>query len=182
MKLIGESLLEYQNEKGLSQKKLAELIGISSANLCRYQKGTREPSEEELKRICDALDFDYSEYSNIIIKEKKKGVSKNVKTFVGILSLALIIIFFLLFGSFKKVDEGICDIWEDEKVYGIDVVSPPVPVSAFENLYSKISVIKLKNKLKNRDVSYVCFSFFSSLEEIKSGEYESRILISLFKE
>lgn len=48
---------EYREEKGMSAKKLANLVGISTGYLCHLEKGTRNnPSMEIMKKISFELD------------------------------------------------------------------------------------------------------------------------------
>lgn len=48
---------EYREEKGMSAKELAKLVGISTGYLCHLEKGTRNnPSMEIMKKISFELD------------------------------------------------------------------------------------------------------------------------------
>ena len=46
-------LKTLRNEKHLSQKKLAEQLGVSQQAICKYEKGLAEPDISMLKRISD---------------------------------------------------------------------------------------------------------------------------------
>lgn len=48
-------LRELRTEKGISQKKLADLAGISQASIFYWEKGTRKPKLEQLYRVASAL-------------------------------------------------------------------------------------------------------------------------------
>ncbi|HEX7139744.1 MAG TPA: helix-turn-helix transcriptional regulator [Vicinamibacterales bacterium] len=48
---IGERIRLYREQHGLSQKLMAEQIGITPSQLCRYEKGTEIPSTPILARI-----------------------------------------------------------------------------------------------------------------------------------
>lgn len=47
-------------ERGLSQKAVAELLGISPARICEYLSGKTEPTLQIAREICRKLDIDPS--------------------------------------------------------------------------------------------------------------------------
>lgn len=53
---IMRALLDARIQAGLTQSQLAEKSGISQADICRLEKGTRNPSLALLKRLAEALD------------------------------------------------------------------------------------------------------------------------------
>lgn len=55
----GEKIVEARKKKGLSQKALAEKLGISAPALLQWEKGLRTPTVKTLKKIADALDVSY---------------------------------------------------------------------------------------------------------------------------
>ena len=52
---IGEKVKTARREKGISQKKLAALIGLSELTVIRLEKGQREPRPSELEKIAEVL-------------------------------------------------------------------------------------------------------------------------------
>ena len=50
-------LAEIRKEKGVSQKFLADYLGISPGNLCEWEKGRIEPSIDFLNKIADFFDI-----------------------------------------------------------------------------------------------------------------------------
>ena len=52
---------EYRKLKGISQKDLAEKLGISAGNLCEWEKGRIEPSINALIKISELLDISVDE-------------------------------------------------------------------------------------------------------------------------
>ena len=44
-------MIKVRKEKGLTQKQLSELTGISQADISRIENGTRNPSLEMIKRL-----------------------------------------------------------------------------------------------------------------------------------
>lgn len=57
---IAETIRAERAAKGLSQKQLAEAIGISQQGLLRYEKGQRDISTADLMRIAAALGMSFS--------------------------------------------------------------------------------------------------------------------------
>jgi transcriptional regulator with XRE-family HTH domain len=53
--LFSERLRSLRNSKGLSQKVLAEAMGITEAGYQNYEVGRRLPTFEKLLAICNAL-------------------------------------------------------------------------------------------------------------------------------
>ena len=45
-------LMELRNEKGISQKKLAELMGVAQTTVSAWERGTREPDFETVIKLC----------------------------------------------------------------------------------------------------------------------------------
>jgi transcriptional regulator with XRE-family HTH domain len=54
-KLFSDRLRSLRNSKGLSQKVLAEAMGITEAGYQNYEVGRRLPTFEKLLAICNAL-------------------------------------------------------------------------------------------------------------------------------
>lgn len=51
MTSLGKRLIKLRKKKNLSQKDAAELIGISNANLSRYEKEERTPNQEMITNL-----------------------------------------------------------------------------------------------------------------------------------
>lgn len=56
MSSLGDRLIQLRNSKNLKQNQAAELIGISSVNLSRYEQGKRKPNRETLYLLADFYD------------------------------------------------------------------------------------------------------------------------------
>ena len=52
---LNENIREILRERKLTQKQLAENLGISECSMSRYLKGTRIPVEKDAKKIADYL-------------------------------------------------------------------------------------------------------------------------------
>lgn len=55
-------LIEYRQKKGLSQEKLAELVGITQQAYSQYENGGRRPSVETAKKIAEILEFEWTKF------------------------------------------------------------------------------------------------------------------------
>ncbi|MDU2131067.1 MAG: helix-turn-helix transcriptional regulator [Finegoldia magna] len=54
--MLNENIKRIREEKGMTQKQLADKVGISGAFMSLIEKGTNNPSEENLQKIANALD------------------------------------------------------------------------------------------------------------------------------
>ena len=52
---IGEAIKKARNKAGLTQKQLANKLGVSFTLVSQYERGTRNPKPETLDRIATAL-------------------------------------------------------------------------------------------------------------------------------
>lgn len=52
---IGTQLKKLRTEKGITQKKMAEIIGIPYSTYSNYENNNREPNAQQIKKIADAL-------------------------------------------------------------------------------------------------------------------------------
>lgn len=55
MEGLGERIIRLRKEKGFSQTELANLVGVSYAQIGRYETKGAQPAAEVLKKIADAL-------------------------------------------------------------------------------------------------------------------------------
>lgn len=54
---IGEKIRKFRTEKGLSQKELAKMAGLSEPAIRNYELGNRTPSDKQIDAIAGALDI-----------------------------------------------------------------------------------------------------------------------------
>lgn len=52
---IINAMIKVRKEKGLTQKQLSELTGISQSDISRIENGTRNPSLEMIKRLATGI-------------------------------------------------------------------------------------------------------------------------------
>lgn len=55
MSNIGDLIKEKRTEKNISQRKLAELCGMSYSHICRLEKGENNPTFDTITKISNAL-------------------------------------------------------------------------------------------------------------------------------
>lgn len=53
---LGQRLKELREEKGLSQKQLAEKTGLSSSSIARWELGQSEPTVSSVSVLCDLFE------------------------------------------------------------------------------------------------------------------------------
>lgn len=53
---IGEKIKTLRLDKGLSQKQLGQLMGVSQQMIAQYEKGAREPKLSTLEKFADSLE------------------------------------------------------------------------------------------------------------------------------
>lgn len=58
---IGENLAFYRRKKGLTQKQIAESVGLSITFISQIENGLSKPSDENLKKIAQTLDISVNE-------------------------------------------------------------------------------------------------------------------------
>ena len=56
MKIFQVRLKEQRKLYGMTQREMAEKLGISQPSYIRYEQGTAEPSQENLVKIADIFD------------------------------------------------------------------------------------------------------------------------------
>jgi transcriptional regulator with XRE-family HTH domain len=70
---IKESLRKHRIEKGLGQEQLGYLLGVSAAMISQWERGERNPKNETLQKIADALEVSLSDLlRQTIPKEENK--------------------------------------------------------------------------------------------------------------
>ena len=52
---LEENLKQARKAAGLTQKELAEQIGVYAKDICRWETGERTPSIESFAKLCKAL-------------------------------------------------------------------------------------------------------------------------------
>ncbi len=55
---VADKVAEQRQDRGLSQRELAELVGTTQSAIARLERGGRPPRIDTLLRIADALECD----------------------------------------------------------------------------------------------------------------------------
>lgn len=84
-KALGQRIKELRRRKGISQEKLAELVGLEPPSICYIETGRNYPTLQNLEKIVDALgvtysnvfNFDQYQYSDDLIFEINKILKEN---------------------------------------------------------------------------------------------------------
>lgn len=53
---IGERIRRYRNDVDMTQRELAEEVGLTESAIRNYERDIRTPSDEQIERIAEALD------------------------------------------------------------------------------------------------------------------------------
>ncbi len=96
---IGRRIRKYREELGISQKQLAEKIGVSNGRVSNWEQGLNRPDADMLAGLCEALnvspslllglklsedELDDMEWKIIRAYRKKRDLQKAVKILLGI--------------------------------------------------------------------------------------------------
>ena len=70
---VGNKIKEYRELNKMTQKDIAEILGVEPATICKYEAGIIEPSIESLKKLAETFNVTVDE---LIKDEEKFDVSK----------------------------------------------------------------------------------------------------------
>lgn len=76
--MVGKRLKEIRMQRGLSQQKLGDMIGVTKVSICGYENGTRVPTIDNLVKLADSLnttiDYLLGRDVNVINEENKSYI------------------------------------------------------------------------------------------------------------
>jgi len=75
---IGIRIRDFRESKGLTQKEVAEIVGVQDAVISNWETGRNRPNVDVLKKLCTALNTSADELIGIKRKENK-GLSNEAK-------------------------------------------------------------------------------------------------------
>ena len=70
---FGEKIVHFRGKKKITQKALAEILGITPTRLNYWEKDKREPDVEMIKKLADALEVSANVLIGIDEEETKKA-------------------------------------------------------------------------------------------------------------
>lgn len=98
---ISEKIKVLRIEKGWSQKKLAEMLNVSSQAISNWERGQSSPDISNIIQLSDLFDMTLDELIKEDINFKEELIHKNLEKKISIvLSSIILIIFIGIFGYF----------------------------------------------------------------------------------
>ena len=70
--MLGEKIKLYRENKNMAQCEIADILGVKSATISKYEAGTLEPNIESLKKLAELFEVSIDE----LIKEDDFDISK----------------------------------------------------------------------------------------------------------
>ena len=70
--MLGDKLKKYREAKNITQSEIAEILGVSSATVSKYESGTLEPNIETIKKLSELFEFSIDE----LLKDDTFDISK----------------------------------------------------------------------------------------------------------
>ena len=96
VKFLGENLLQFRKEKGLSQEELANKIGVSRQAVYKWETTSKMPDIENLILLCKEFDKnieDFVEGADLLAGKKEKSSVEKKINFKKFILVFLFIIF-----------------------------------------------------------------------------------------
>jgi methanogenic corrinoid protein MtbC1 len=130
MNNTGKNIKHLRTQKGLNQKELGIVLGVSQTSIAHYERGTREPNIETLKRLSNLFTISIDEITGnsvLHVKDKINDVlelneelieallHKDDKTFIELFQNTIIGSFsidFIIEEIIQKILYKVGDLWE----------------------------------------------------------------------
>lgn len=68
---IGSRIRKYREERGFSQKELAEMLGVSNSRVSNWEQGINRPDANILAELCRALKVSPSDLLAVYLSEEE---------------------------------------------------------------------------------------------------------------
>lgn len=62
--MLGEKIKSYRESKNITQNEIADILGVKSATVSKYESGTLEPNIESLKKLAEIFEVSVDELLN----------------------------------------------------------------------------------------------------------------------
>lgn len=102
---LGEKIVYYRDKRGLTQKALAERMGITPTRLNYWEKDKREPDVKMLNLLCKTLEIDPKALLSDEETEKAPEPSEDSTRAISVEALEEM----LIQGGFIRPDEDLSD-------------------------------------------------------------------------
>lgn len=118
----GKFIAELRKERGLTQKQLAEKLGISDKTISKWERGNGMPEVSLMMPLCEALEISVNEllsgerltaeqYSgkaeeNMMVLIRERGQKESVGILFLWLGIAAVILFLYLMGTALQAEPG----------------------------------------------------------------------------
>lgn len=102
---LGEKIVYYRDKRGLTQKALAERMGITPTRLNYWEKDKREPDVKMLNLLCKTLEIDPKALLSDEEKEKAPAPSEDSTRAISVEALEAM----LIQGGFIRPGEDLSD-------------------------------------------------------------------------
>lgn len=84
---IGSRIKERREQLGMTQKQLADKLGVTKSAICNYENGTSKPKEDVLLNVFKVLSVDpnyiYQDSVNITASPRKEAIMNNIRLFLN---------------------------------------------------------------------------------------------------
>ena len=77
LQYIRQKIIESIKNSELSQTELAKRLGVNSATISHYVRGTKMPALDTFANLCIVLDLDANDILGVSITEYKKSANKD---------------------------------------------------------------------------------------------------------
>ena len=72
---VGETLKSLREKVNMTQKELADKLGVSASHISQYERNLRNPSQNQLKKFADALGVSF----DVLLASKIDDITKSGK-------------------------------------------------------------------------------------------------------
>jgi SOS-response transcriptional repressor LexA len=150
---IGRFIRRRRNEKGLSAKRLAHLVGISDAHVIYIEKAQRRATFDKIMNILHALGVSFEEMMREI--GRKENVEPAAMKYYG----KVPVVSWVTAGSWKDIadafEPGDADEWIDSDVKGRNVFALRVTGDSMEPEFKHGEIITVNPHLEAMPNDYI---------------------------
>ena len=71
--MLGEKIKKYRENKNMTQNEVADILGVKSATISKYESNTLEPNIESIKKIAEIFEISIDK---LLKDEEEFNISK----------------------------------------------------------------------------------------------------------